>query len=303
MNRFEYIARSLNRSKHNPYENYVVNAIYQKLNNNELEIETQASIKLQNGYTPRIDLYFPQLRIAIEVDEGYHQNETQREHDIWRENVINKKINQYCIADSIQFIRISATSNSTLEEVNSRIDEVVSFINEKISNVRLHWKTDEEMREEIRKRGEIRANDCFDTNYDVINEVYGKHYKGWQKAGYGILWFPVISDTLNEASGTKLSSRATWQNWYDGTKTIIYERSTNETRNAEKKKWAMNDFSTIRIVFAKDRDSFGKRIQRFVGVVKADGWDDVRDAQIWRVILTSIKIPLTNEYIEQIKNI
>lgn len=91
MNKFEYVARSLNRSNHNPFENYVVNAIYQKISNNELEIQTQESIKLSNGYTPRIDLYLPQLKIAIEVDEGYHQNEAQKEHDIWRENVINQK--------------------------------------------------------------------------------------------------------------------------------------------------------------------------------------------------------------------
>lgn len=303
MNKFEYVARSLNRSNHNPFENYVVNAIYQKISNNELEIQTQESIKLSDGYTPRIDLYLPQLKIAIEVDEGYHQNEAQKEHDIWRENVINQKINQYCIADSIQFIRINATSSSSLEEVNSRIDEVVSFIKDKISGIRLHWKTDEEIRDEIRKRGTIRANDCFSSNKDVINEVYGKHYKGWQKAGYGLLWFPVISDHLNSESGPKLSSRATWQNWYDGSKTIIYERSTDKKINEDKKKWAINNFTDIRIVFAKDRDSFGKRIQRFVGVVRSDGWDDVRDAQIWRVILTSIKIPLTDAYIEQIKSI
>ncbi len=303
MNKLEYVTRSLSRGTNKKYETYVINAIYQKINNPNLVIETQKEIKLENGYHPLIDLFLPQLNIAIEVDEGYHQNEHQKEHDIWRENVINQKINQYCSADHIHFIRISVTSSDTLEEVNARIDEAANFIKDRISNIRLHWVTDDEIREKIRKRGSIRANDCFATNYDVINEVYGKHLKGWRRAGYKLLWFPVISDRVHEENGVKLSSRATWQNWYDGTGTIIYERSTDKRVNSDKKKRAINNFDDIRIVFAKDRDSFGKRIQRFVGVVRSDGWDDVRDAQIWRIILKEIKIPLTEEYIEKIKNI
>lgn len=302
MNRFDYIARSLNKSKNNRYESYVVNAIYQKINNKELEIVTQETIKLQNGYCPKIDLYLPQLKIAIEVDEAYHNNKTQKEHDIWRENAIIKKINEYCIADTIQFIRIKATSDSTLEEVNSRIDEVVQEIKKRIPSD-LHWKTNEEIRKEIEKNGEINANDCCKTNCDAINLVYGMHYKNWQQAGYKNLWFPVISDSLKDENCEKLTSRASWQNWFNGNKNIIYERSIDKTKNEDKKQKAINDFSSIRVVFAKDRDSFGKRIQRFVGVFQSNGWDEFYNAQIWKLITTKIKIPLTDEYIEQIKKL
>ena len=133
MNKLEYVARSLSRGTNKKYETYVINAIYQKVNNPNLIIETQKEIKLENGYRPLIDLFLPQLNIAIEVDEGYHANEEQYKHDIWREKSINSQISKPCIGDYIQFERVIAHGVS-LEEINMRIDEVVNLIKNKINS-------------------------------------------------------------------------------------------------------------------------------------------------------------------------
>ena len=77
MDKLEYVARSLSRGTKKVYETFVINAIYQKVDNLNLEIVTQKEIKLKNGYSPLIDLYLPQLKIAIEVDEGYHSKTAQ----------------------------------------------------------------------------------------------------------------------------------------------------------------------------------------------------------------------------------
>ena len=45
MEKIEYICASLSKSCKNKYENYVVNAIYNRVNNTNLEIETQKNIK------------------------------------------------------------------------------------------------------------------------------------------------------------------------------------------------------------------------------------------------------------------
>ena len=80
MDKLECVARQLSRGTNKVYENYVINAIYQKVNNPNLKIETQKEIVLDNGYRPLIDMFLPQLNIAIEVDERQHAG--QKEHDL-----------------------------------------------------------------------------------------------------------------------------------------------------------------------------------------------------------------------------
>lgn len=255
MNKLEYVARSLSRGTNKKYETYVINAIYQKVANPNLIIETQKEIRLENGYRPLIDLFLPQLNIAIEVDEGYHSNEEQHKHDIWREKSINSQISKPCIGDSIQFERVVAHDVS-LEELNARIDEVVTLIKNKINSrtTPLIWKSQEELIEDIKKVGTIEANDCFNNNAQIINIVYGWNLKGWQKASYRLLWFPVISDIDEEEN---LTNRASWENFFNDSRNIIYERSADSNTNQEKKKWAIIDQEkgTKRIVFVRDRDS------------------------------------------------
>ncbi len=300
MDKLEYVARSLSRGTNKKYETYVINAIYQKVNNPNLIIETQKEIKLENGYRPLIDLFLPQLNIAIEVDEGYHASEEQHKHDIWREKSINSQISKPCIGDYIQFERIVAHDVS-LEEINSRIDEVVNLIKEKINSrtTPLVWKSKEEILDDIKKRKTIELDDCFDSNVQIINLVYDCNYSGWQKAGYKLLWFPVISD---KDENELLTSRASWQNFFNSTHTIIYERSDNLRINENKKKWALQDEQngTIRVVFVKDRDSFGKTRKRFAGVFRASGWDDNLHAQIWKLERTRIRIPIDEEELKRI---
>lgn len=300
MDKLEYVARSLSRGTNKVYETYVINAIYQKVNNPNLIIETQKEIKLENGYRPLIDLFLPQLNIAIEVDEGYHASETQHNHDIWREKSINSQISKPCIGDSILFERVIAHDVS-LEEINARIDEIVRLINSKIESrtTPLVWKSKEELFEDIKKRGTIQLDDCFDSNVQIINLVYNRSYSGWQKCTYRLLWFPVISD--KDDDGT-LTSRASWQNFFNQTHSIIYERADNSSLNERKKEWALADEQNgiVRVVFVKDRDSFGKTRKRFAGVFVAAGWDDNLNAQIWRLERTRIKIPLDEK---ELKNL
>lgn len=300
MDKLEYVARSLSRGTNKVYETYVINAIYQKVNNPNLIIETQKEIKLENGYRPLIDLFLPQLNIAIEVDEGYHASEAQHNHDIWREKSINSQISKPCIGNSILFERVIAHDVS-LAEINTRIDEIVRLINSKIEShtTPLVWKSKEELLEDIKKRGTIELDDCFDSNVQIINLVYNRNYSGWQKATYRLLWFPVISD--KDDDGT-LTSRASWQNFFNQTHSIIYERADNSSLNERKKEWALADEQNgiVRVVFVKDRDSFGKTRKRFAGVFVAAGWDDNLNAQIWRLERTRIKIPLDEK---ELKNL
>ena len=67
----QYIIKTLSRTKRKDYENYVINAIWNRVANKNLKPVTQ-----QYVYNNRenqhyfIDLYFPQINVGIEVDEG-----------------------------------------------------------------------------------------------------------------------------------------------------------------------------------------------------------------------------------------
>lgn len=300
MDKLEYVVRLLGRGTNKKYENYVINAIYQKVNNPNLIIETQKEIKLEDGYRPLIDLFLPQLNIAIEVDEGYHASEKQHKHDIRRERSINSQVSKSCFGEKIQFERVIAY-NVSFEEINSRIDEVVKLIKDKLDSrtIPILWKSNKEMFEDIKKRGLIDLDDCFDSNFKIINLVYDCNYKTWRKACYRLLWFPVMSDKNEDDI---LTNCASWENFFNSTHSIIYERSINSFKNKQKKKDSVLDKQneTIRVVFVKDRDSFGKTRKRFAGVFKAGGWDDNLNAQIWKLVSTSIKIPINEEIIKSL---
>ena len=57
-------------------ENYILNAIWQKIDNMNLQPVTQQCIILKDGKRALIDLYFPQLNYGIECDEEHHKNNT-----------------------------------------------------------------------------------------------------------------------------------------------------------------------------------------------------------------------------------
>ncbi|BFM86120.1 TPA: AbaSI family restriction endonuclease, partial [Acinetobacter baumannii] len=68
----DYVIRQLGRTKNKRYEAYVVSRIIHLLNDITLKFVTQQFVRLSNKKIALTDLYFPQLGIHIEVDEGHH---------------------------------------------------------------------------------------------------------------------------------------------------------------------------------------------------------------------------------------
>jgi len=64
-----------------------------------IQHEFQKPVKI-NSHFRYIDFYFPQLRLAIEIDGAYHDTEEQQQADIQREQEIKQKF-------PIEFIRCS----------------------------------------------------------------------------------------------------------------------------------------------------------------------------------------------------
>ena len=78
--RLDHIAYMFNvRTNGKAYENFIVNAIYAKVGEPELMPVTQQFVKNPRDHRRYylLDLYFPQLRYGIEVDEEHHLEDAQ----------------------------------------------------------------------------------------------------------------------------------------------------------------------------------------------------------------------------------
>ncbi len=285
LDRIEYLAKMLNsRTYGKKYENFVINAIYTKINNYELKPITQQFVHNINERVNHkhyfLDLYFPQLNYGIEVDEGHHHELYQQQKDIIRaENIF--------VATNIKEGRIKIFKNDgktlrQLSDINKQIDNEVLKINQKIAKQKksLKWLTRNEEMEEIKKQGFLDVETDFEfagileiLNFFEIKTLNGTEYKSYQHAykedffiGYS-LWVPHWS-TKNKNGDYK--DKNGWIN-FPGTRNNgeileINEVDIYNTQTSDKKSGYQNEDGRKRIVFMHMKNRFGQNCVRFIGV-------------------------------------
>ena len=165
-----YYARLLSKLRNKKYEFYVVSRIIHLLNDTEVEFTTQQVVRKGDGRRYLIDLYFPQFRIAVEIDESYHLSNVEADRVREREIVTS--------AD-IKFFRIKCDSNSNLASVHQKIDELINEIRhlKNNRNFKPYSYQDEFSVEKWLKVGRLRIADGakFRTHTDVLR-LFGKHF-------------------------------------------------------------------------------------------------------------------------------
>ena len=72
-----YIKSQLEKTNKKNDENYVITRIWNKLDNEDVKFVTQQYVIRQDGKYALTDIFFPQINLHVEIDEGYHQNEIQ----------------------------------------------------------------------------------------------------------------------------------------------------------------------------------------------------------------------------------
>lgn len=284
MEKFEHIAYMFNeRTKGKKYENYVVNAIYTKINNPELMPVTQQYVKnpKDSRHYYLLDLYFPQLNYGIEVDEGQHEGSEHQRKDKEREKNIFSAIE--CEEGRIKICQKDGKTLRSFEDITEQIDREVEKINAMIGNRELKWKDNEELKEEVFKRGYFDINDdvVYRNFLDVYNLITGKGDKGNYKGGRLLnnnyyLWVPQLSIKLDDGSIIKANEK--WENYLNEDHTKINERDVTNKKNLKNgvesecyrhlplKKQL--EYISKRIVFMKMKDRFNKNVVKFIGVFK-----------------------------------
>ena len=232
------------RTEGKKFENFVLNAIYTKIGNLELMPITQKYVHLgqkkensDEEWTAKIDLFFPQINYAIEVDEGYHLDPEQQQKDKEREDAIKKLLK--CEFRHIQCAeKISSTEGRYLEpyEIGKQIDDVVGNIAERVKNTRLKWETNGELLAKIRKTR--RFDICFDEGFGYVDyhgpkfieeELLGVKYNTRKcginlKNGYTIWVGGERKEVEINGVTYTLGSRNDWQNRLDEEKGLLFEK-------------------------------------------------------------------------------
>ena len=289
-----YLAKTLSRTKRKDYENYVVNAIWNRINDPRLVPVMQQFIKDKEGNHYYIDLYFPQLKIGVECDEGYHSSKEQKVLDAERELTIFDVLKQ---VDERDYFALHVDVTKSYQDVETQINAHVATIKYKIEefNIEDGWAkqfcsnedSDDQRAIEIEEyfsdKEYITIHDdiIFPSNKYVYNVILGQNYschlmhggepfrKLYTEYGYEegtFPWFPKLTVSKPTKKGYyNLLSK-------DGSE--IYEYIDDPEKNMQRKAEGRY-IGKKRVVFSQVKDSTtGVAGYRFVGFFIGDHYDE-----------------------------
>lgn len=263
MSKDDYILRSLSKIGSKRTEHFVINRIYHRLNDPEIEFICQQLVRRPTGYA-LTDLYFPQLSLHLEIDEPHHAANVELDNHRSRDIVEATR-------HRIERIAAFDTENPAfgLGDLTLHVDAFVDLIrvlkDAAISNGTFRpWDYDLAFSPLPHiARGYIDATENVVMRYqrDVLQcfGYQGGHYQRgiWRYDTdlRRIIWFP------------RLWNQAPWSNWVSDDGTYIFEDAGDQIVEGYRVPDAP-DFVDERIVFAKWHDPLGLNVYRFTGVFR-----------------------------------
>ena len=296
--RLDHIAYMFNvRTAGKAYENFIVNAIYTKIGEPELMPVTQQYVRNprdQRGYY-LLDLYFPQLKFGVEVDESHHLGEVQKARDIVRSEDIRAAIE----CDEFRISIYDKEGNKrSYNDIVADIDIVVAIIRAKIAeNAPLKWPTYKERKEEVIKKGVFSISD--EISYPSITEIYnmcggkrsgkakGSDAKSLQRCYYRLndrykLWVPILTE--KDESGKIRNGKMGYENTLSEDLKQLIEKSDHPID-------PLLDIDYKRIVFMRMKDYYGKQCIKFIGVFELTQESDNKEyVHVYRRVADEVRI-------------
>lgn len=279
MNKLDFIARQFSRAEKKRYEHYVVTRIWHLLDDLTIKFVTQQYVSRPEGRA-LTDIFFPQLQIHIEIDEGHHKN--QIESDKLREaDIIN--------ATGHEVIRVDVTKD--IEEINNQITLIIQRLKKKKSNIAYFksWDIDAELNPKtFIEQGYIDLNDdcAFKTMVDAAN-CFGSDYKPMSIWKGGVrhpkengkeIWFP------------KLYRNGKWNNSISSDEGEIKELCEIPEIVIPHIDSVLKKGIYKRIVFARVKSPLGDTMYRFKGEYELDKEKtNYTEGLLWRRISVRVK--------------
>ena len=271
MDKVDHLAMMFNtRTSGKKYENYIVNAIYQRIGEPELIPVTQQYVHSaeQAGKYFFIDLYFPQINYGVEIDEAQHETKEHKQSDKERAldilSAVDCKLGRVSVTDGKEVV--------PLETLNRYIDDQVQIIRDMIASLDapLVWITDDEKKRSVIKRGYFDASD--DVMYDNILEIrkmIGQEPKVSRRCCVKLnddymLWVPFLAKSTPHGGLETLNG---WENILSEDGNVIKEKSPIGIKEYTVKYNA----DLKRVVFIHMKDMYGRESRKFLGVYRYVG--------------------------------
>ena len=106
----EYLVDQIHRTAYKKYESFVVGSLIHDKSLSELKPCTQHYVKRVDGGYALLDLYYPQIDLAIEIDEPAHANNV--ESDESRQRIVEEDL-------KCEFIRIKISDGNVPNQIKN----------------------------------------------------------------------------------------------------------------------------------------------------------------------------------------
>lgn len=276
--RFEYLIKTLSRTKRKDYENFVINAVWNRLDDNTIKPASQWYVKNKTGWH-LIDLYFPQINFGVECDEGRHKS--NQSSDEQRELTLIEVLSATNKHPYVAFhIDVTLPFDKIEQKINECVDKIKVLVKDRRRvNDFIEW-TDVDITKYFNDKQIIHASDdiLFPTIVDTVNNLMQSNMKGYQQGYFtprGLdpkykFWFPQL----------EIEGKAQARGWHN----ILSEDGATITEYNDDIKTNMVNWEAvnrkefldyIRVTFAKVRDPItNKRAYKFVGLFEFKDVDD-----------------------------
>ncbi|MBG3035495.1 hypothetical protein I4636_15600 [Proteus mirabilis] len=293
MSKDDYILRALSKISHKRWEHYIINRIFHRLNDPDLEFVCQQCIRKEgrSGKIYLADLLFPQLKLYLEIDEAHHDSDEAKMAD---------GIRRLDIMEATGFIqkRIPA-HNTTLDKINHLVDEFILLVRDRKAQQEAQglfrpWGYDSRYTAQKHINAgfiEVGPYAVFRYHKDAL-QCFGYGDKGHHQSGS---W--RVPETVVKAIGLdgdvivwfpRLYKAGEWDNSLSIDGDLITEKSLNPTRNY-RETWR------YRIVMAHSRDELNRTLYRFLGVFTLDEQLSSESVNVFKRVDTRIKVYTTQK--------
>lgn len=293
--RLTSLALSLSKIKHKKYEFYVLSRIIHLLNDPNIKFRFQQFVQKTDGSYALVDLYLPQFKIAIEVDEGHHVN--QEDADEMRQKEIELVLG--IEEKNIKRIKIESKQGNIvvshdIMDVHQQIDDCVAYINEVKQQVEYkpwdglsgydHYRSTKQftIEDDTELSSPTEICNCFGVLNPAqrggnvwLNPKDGNEYLIWwpnenyedKEGNVDGAWYNKIDDKREVIDETKIVGRRIQHSF--GSKTPCQQGQESHYDGVFKN-------PRPRIVFYRKKNALNEEFYRFVGVFKLDENEEYR---------------------------
>lgn len=259
--KLDYISRLFSKISHKRTESYVINRLWNKLDDARIQFVLQQYVLRKEGKYALADVYLPQLRLSVEVNEPYHYKNVEADR------IRNAELSQYMEIQHVNCYNVvdGEAVGCSLEEVNQRTDAVVAYIRRRIAELGADFRPwrDADTVADIRERGCLSVKDGVSLyKIDDIAAVFGTRpkHRGFLRAS-GV----AVPGKPDEVVWWPNTSHRKWENSLQEDGVTITECPRNESERAAHVRQHIGS-NEKRIVFLRYTDMLGLTSYRFMGV-------------------------------------